>query len=171
MSVVANIQRSNLSNLERALSFEKILNNNIFKSRKELSVAIGKDETYIGDILNLLKMDQRIIKDLAESNGINDVRLLRMIRNTDKLDSEGRSDRQYSLYLKCLKEQLTRKQLNNLIKEENELEDTAKFKLSYNNNGFYVKFNTKRLAVKKEKVLTLLEQKVKEILVELELEE
>lgn len=170
MSVVANIQRSNLSNLEKALSFEKILKNKVFKNRKELSIAIGKDETYIGDILNLLKMDQRIIQDLAEHNSINDVRLLRLIRKIDTLDSEGRSDKQYSLYLRCLKENLTRSQVNDIITREYGSGNKTGFRLSYNNNGFQLKFNTKMLPGKKEQILPLLEQKVKEIIAELKLE-
>lgn len=170
MTVVANIQRSNLSSLEKALSFEKILKNKVFKTRKELSIAIGKDETYIGDLLNLLKMDQRIIQDLAEHNSINDVRLLRLIRNIDTIDSEGRSDIQYSLYLRCLKENLTRSQLNDLIAREYGSENKTGFKLSYNYNGFQLKFNTKMPSEKKEQILALLEQKVKEIITELKLE-
>ncbi len=118
MSLVANIQRSNLSSLEYALAFEKILNDGVFKSKKELSKAIGKDETYVGDVINVLKMDERIINDLAENKTINDVRLLRLIRNAYKVEADGRSTKQYSLYLKCIKDNLTRAQLNRIIKKE-----------------------------------------------------
>ncbi len=168
MSLVANIQRSDLSSLERALAFEKILKSGVFESKKELSKAIGKDETYVGDIMNLLKMDKRIIADLAENNTLNDVRILRMIRNTHKVDKDGISDKQHSLYLKCAKDKLSRAQISKLIKTENKPDEMPKFSLSYNNKGFYVKFNNMLPAGKKEKVLSLLEQKVNDILSEIE---
>ncbi len=169
MSLVANIQRSNLSNLERAMAFEKILANAVFSNKKELSVAIGKDETYVGDILNLLKMDARIVKDLAENRSISDVRMLRIIRNAHKTGSDGISDKQYELYHKVLRENLSRSQLAALIKQEKEKGnlDKAAFSINYGNNGFYVKFGKKLAAGKKAEVTQLLEMKINEILDEM----
>lgn len=42
MSVVSNLQRKDLYNIERALAFKKILDAGIFKDQKELSKAIGR---------------------------------------------------------------------------------------------------------------------------------
>lgn len=171
MSLVANIQRSNLSNLERALAFEKILSNGIFKSKKELSIAIGKDETYVGDILNILKMDERIISDLAENNSISDVRLLRIIRNADKVNKEGRSNRQFNLYNKVTHEKLSRNQLSNYIKSIEKLkapEESPSYEIKYQRNVFNIKLSQKLKAEKRDKLMKLLENKIEDLLKELE---
>lgn len=125
-SIVSNLQRSNLSNLERAIAFEKKLKEGMFSSRKELSKAIGMDETYIGDILNILKMDSRIIENLSSEDSPQDVRLLRMIRNVEKLNDSGPSEKQFKLYNKLNDEKLSRSQLQkevNLIKKPKEKKD------------------------------------------------
>ena len=168
MSLVANIQRSNLSNLERAMAFEKILSNGVFESKKELSTAIGKDRTYVGDILNLLKMDGRIVKDLAENKSISDVRILRMIRNAYKTDNDGKSTKQYALYDKTVKEKLSRTQLARLIKQEKENADIEKpsFTINYGSNGFHIKLGGKIASGKKEEIISMLEKKMNEFIEE-----
>ena len=115
MSVVANLQRTNLNNIEKAFSFQKILKAKIFKTKKELSKAIGKDKTYVGDILNLLNLDKRIIADILKNQTTNDVRLLRLIRKMGEIDGEDISEDQYILYQKFRKEKLTRLQLLSFI--------------------------------------------------------
>jgi hypothetical protein len=39
--------------------FEKILDNGLFKSKLELSKAIGMNETFVGDLVNTVNMDAR----------------------------------------------------------------------------------------------------------------
>ncbi len=115
MSVVANLQRTNLNNIEKAIAFRKILKARIFKTKKELSKAIGKDETYVGDILKLLNLDKRIINDILKNQTTNDVRLLRLIRLSGELDEGGKSDAQFFVYQKFKKENLTRQELMALV--------------------------------------------------------
>lgn len=116
-SVSSNLQRRNLSGIELALAYKKILDSGIFKDKKELSITIGKDETYIGDLLNTLNMDNRIIDDLKKNKSINDVRMLRAIRRYDKTDNKGRSDKQWELYNRVLSEKLPREKVLDITRE------------------------------------------------------
>jgi ParB/RepB/Spo0J family partition protein len=116
-SIVGNLQREDLSAIEQAISCKKVLNSGVFNDQRELSRAIGKDETYVSDLLNMLKMDQRVIDDLTETKSINDVRIMRMIRRAAPLDEKGKSSDQWQLYNIVKKQNLNRKQVAELIKE------------------------------------------------------
>ncbi len=114
-SIIANLQRKDLSPIEQAIAYQKILKSRLYADKRDLSKAIGKDETYVGDLLNMLKMDKRIIDDLLETKSINDVRLLRMIRNAAPINQNGFSPEQVTLYYITKEDKLNRKQLAKLI--------------------------------------------------------
>ncbi len=168
MTVVSNLQRIGLNHLEKALAFEKILNAGVFKSKKELSKKIGKDETYVGDIMNILKMDKRIIDDIAINNTTNDVRVLRLIRNVGKLDEKGYSDEQYNLYRQFIEKKLNREQLQELVMAAKKGNDKT-YQVSYGVRGFTVKVHKKLSKEQKDRVKELLEQKMQEVLKEMKL--
>ena len=149
MSIVSNLQRSNLNTIEKALAFKKILDNGVFSNKRELSKAIAKDETYVGDTLNLLNMDKRIIDDLLNNNTTNDVRMLRMIRKVEPVDENGLSEKQYWLYRKVISEKLSRTQLQALIRSTDK-PDKPRFEIG----GSY-----RRRVIKINKVLTPQQQK------------
>ncbi|MDZ7742460.1 MAG: hypothetical protein U5Q03_12100 [Bacteroidota bacterium] len=164
MSVVANLQRSNLSNIERALAFEKILNAGIFKNKKELSRAIGKDETYIGDLMNMLKMDERILNHVAKSNPNADVRALRIIRKAGKLDKSGKSDKQHKLYLNYVHKKLSREQLQKKVVRQSEAEKQdshpKQFEIQTIKDGYKLKIGHELNKNQQEKLKGLLEEKL-----------
>jgi len=168
MSVVANLQRSNLSNLERALAFEKILKAGVFKNKKELSRSIGKDETYVGDLMNLLNMDKRILSHLAKFNPNADVRALRIIRKSGTTNENGKSDAQNKLYLKYVHQKLSREQLQNAVqKEQDKLTTSSEMQqVAVKNSvkGFRIDVNEKLNKSQKEHLARLLEEKLKESL-------
>lgn len=116
MTIIANLHRQNLSTIEKALTFQKVFKSQAYKNQKELSKAIGKDETYVGDILSTLKMDQRIIDDLLENQTTEDVRLLRAIRKYDKA-VKNKSDKQWEIYRRFVDENLTRSNVLSIVKE------------------------------------------------------
>jgi len=113
-SVVGNLMRKNLSLIEKALAFKKILKANNL-TQLELAQAIGTNESFMSDILNTLDMDQRIIKDLVGTRTTDDVRLLRAIRKVEKA-VDNTSDKQWNLYEKFKAENLTRKQVIDAVK-------------------------------------------------------
>jgi len=163
MSVVANLQRSNLNNIERAMAFRKILDQSVFGSQKDLSNAIGKDETYVGDTLNILNMDQRIIDDLVANNSVSDVRLLRLIRKSDKVDSTQKSDKQWELYQQVLNKGLDRVALQKLIKNEKQ-ENSPLFTAEGSYRKMIVKVKEKLNPAQRIQFETLLNQKIGEVL-------
>ena len=156
MSVVANLQRTNLNNIEKAFAFKKILESSVFKSKKELSVAIGKDETYVGDVLNLLNLDNRILSDILKNQTTNDVRLLRLIRKVEAVDEKGKSNKQFSIYSKFIKDKLSRNKLENLIRQTVEGE-ANKYKVSGKYNRFSVTLNQKLNPEQHQAVIDFLE--------------
>jgi len=88
-----------------------------FPDKKKLSASLGKDETYVGDVLNTLNMDKRIVDDLSKNNTIKDVRLLRAIRQIDDVDENQESQMQWDLYQNVVKNNLSRQQAANYLKE------------------------------------------------------
>jgi len=117
MGITANLQRKNLNLIELALAYKKMLNTDTFPDKKQLSASLGKDETYVGDVLNTLNMDKRIVEDLAKNNTIKDVRLLRVIRQIDDVDENQESTMQWNLYENVVKNNLSRQQVANYLKE------------------------------------------------------
>lgn len=146
MSVVGNLQRQNLSPIELAVSYRNLLATGVFKDKRELSQAIGKDETYVGDLLNTLNMDSRIIDDLRTERGIRDLRLLRAIRRVDKVDQEGVSGKQFELYMTVKHKKLSRKQVDDLLRQEWEPVKRSKgWKIKRTNKGITLKLTTKKI--------------------------
>lgn len=117
MGITANLQRKNLNLIELALAYKKMLDTGSFTDKKQLSASLGKDETYVGDMLNTLNMDKHIVEDLTKNNTIKDVRMLRTIRQIDDVDENQESDMQWDLYEKVIAENLSRQQVANYIKE------------------------------------------------------
>ena len=167
MSVVANIQRENLSNIERAIAFKKILSEGVFKDKRELSKAIGKDETYVGDLLNILNMDKRIIDDVAAHKTTNDVRLLRAIRKVNPVSEEGISEKQFKVYNQFKKEKLSRREVIDLVnREKGNIEKP--FSLSGNQRKYEIRIHAKLNREQKKKFAELLETKLIEIIRDIE---
>lgn len=161
MSVVANLQRTNLNNIEKAIAFQKILKAKVFKNKKELSLAIGKDETYVGDVLNLLNLDNRIISDIVKNRTTNDVRLLRLIRKVEEVDEEGTSNKQYSVYQKFKNEKLSRPEVLDLV-SKSFLEKGERFNINGRHNKFTITFNETLSQEQQEEIKRFLEKKISE---------
>ncbi|HPT14357.1 MAG TPA: ParB/RepB/Spo0J family partition protein [Bacteroidales bacterium] len=164
MHVVGNLQRKNLKPVEAALTYQKMLDTGIFRDKRELSKAIGKDETYVGDLLSTLQLDPRIIEDLAQNNLIKDLRILRLIRLYAPLDKEGRSDAQWELYRKVLYSKMSRKELSVLVRKPVNNPVLRSWKMKTASRTVTINLNTGILdTVKKEKLMQLIAEKMKEI--------
>lgn len=166
-SLVGNLQRKNLHPIENAFALHKILKAGIIKDQKELAQVTGKDQTYIGDVLNILKMDQRLIDELIKSKAINDVRMLRIIRKAAPLDENGHSDLQLALYHTVVEKKLNRRQLINHINKtvQNHDEKPVERVIYNNKNGrINIKLNIKDLKkYQKAKIDKLIQKKIEEI--------
>ncbi len=115
-SVLSNLERKNLHPIEKAIAYRKILNDGLFFSNAALAEAIGKTAAYVGEILNNLNLDQRIIDDLVKNKTVTDNRILRIIRNYAPVDNKGKSEKQWELYNKVIIQKISRDQLLKMIK-------------------------------------------------------
>lgn len=173
LSIVGNLHRKNLNPIEQALAFQKVLDSGMFKDKKELSQAIGKDETYVGDVLNTLKMDDRIIQDIARNSSIKDVRILRQIRKVEPVDEKQTSYKQWRLYSQAVENNLSRKDVKDLVDRE-KLKEAKKqplkkeWQIRPGKTMIQMKLKTGKLSPEiREKVVKLLEEKLAEVLGEL----
>lgn len=166
-SVVANLLRKDLHNIERAFAFRKILDAGVFKDKRELSQAIGKDETYVGDLLQTLNMDKRIIDDLLKNKTTNDVRILRAIRKIEDIDENGRSDKQLELYNKFIKENLSRQEVFSMARVTKGSEHKA-IDIRFTPRHIEIDLPRKYTKPERDMLLALLRNKLKEILPDVE---
>ena len=164
MHVVGNLQRKNLNMIELAVTYKKLLETGVFKDKRELSLALGKDETYIGDLLNTLKLDQRIIEDIVKNDPIKDLRLLRSIRRVAATDKEGASEDQWSLYRKVLREKLGRKEINKLVARPKQKSLLKNWVISPTPRKIIIRLNTGKLPEEKQQeLIRRLEEKLVEV--------
>ena len=126
-ALIENIQRENLDVLETALSMQNLLDKSIFKTKGELAKATGKGSTYITKILSILKLDDRIIKDLQDNKSIKDLESLYELQKIEDKEI------QYNLYKKLIKANYTRQELReyNKKKKEAKTQTKATHKLPY----------------------------------------
>jgi len=155
-SVIGNLQRKSLNLIEKAVAFQKILDAKLFETKEGFSKAIGKDETYVGDVLNLLKMDQRIINELKGNSSIKDVRILRAIRKFDKA-VKNKSDKQWELYQMVSGEGLSRNQLAKYLKSKRK--NISKPNIEFRKNKIVIVMHEEWSDEKKEKLRMLINEK------------
>lgn len=164
MHVIGNLQRKNLKPVEQALTYQKMIDTGVFKDKRELSKAIGKDETFIGDLLSTLQLDSRIIEDLAQNNLIKDLRILRLIRLYAPVDDKGVSNQQWELYRKVLFNKMSRKELSIMVKRPANNPTVKTWKMKSSNKKITINLETGILdQAKKDKLMQLIAEKMKEI--------
>ena len=67
LSIVENVQREDLSGLEKANAYNE-LSKNYGMTQDEIAKTVGKSRSYIGNTLRLLKLDENSKKELEEGN-------------------------------------------------------------------------------------------------------
>lgn len=163
MSVVGNLQRQELSSIEKAIAFKKVLNRGIFKNKQELSTAIGMDQTYVGDMINAVNMDQRIIDDLLTNKTTSDMRLLRAIRLVEKTDENQYSEKQWQLYQQFKNEGLTREEVQ--VKAKVSRQKPGKnYTVVQTPRRIHINLSEKLPRAKREMIQKMLEEKMEEIM-------
>ena len=104
-ALIENIQRQNLDIIETAIAFQNILDDQIVKSKDELSKFTGKSNAYISKILSILKLNNKILQDLKKNKTIKDIELLYELQKIKDLD------KQYMLYKQIVAGTFTRDEL------------------------------------------------------------
>lgn len=164
MHVIGNLQRRNLKPVELAVTYQKLLDTRVFKDKRELSKAIAKDETYIGDLLATLQLDSRIIEDLAQKNLIKDLRLLRLIKNYAPVGENGKSEKQWELYRKVIFTKMSRKELALYVKRPVDDPAISSWNTKVTGKKITISLHTGAMDKgRKDKLMQLIAQKMKEI--------
>jgi ParB/RepB/Spo0J family partition protein len=164
ISVVLNLQRKDLKLIELAVAYQKMLDNKLFADKRALSAELGKDETYVGNVLNTLKMDPRIVEDLTQNDSVRDLKILRMIRKAAPVDANGASDAQWALFTKVKTEGLSRETLATYLKTQNQSTPKAAWEISQTTRLFHLKFATKGLSEEQKQILAKsVSDKIKEL--------
>ncbi len=179
-SIIGNLERKDLTHIELAIAYQKILDKKIYKTRIELSEALGKDNTFIGDLLNLLKLDNRIIEELARTNLIKDVRLLREIRKIEDANNKGISNKQWDLYRRVVLEKLSRNDVMQVVSylkhadtnktKQKSIKSTkttmqSPFYIKTSRDNINMQLNVKNInKEKREKIMESIEQYVRNLL-------
>lgn len=162
LSIVGNLQRKNLKPLELAVAYRKALSSGLFATQRELSLAIGKHESFVGEILNTLSLDRRILDDLEKHNTISDIRTLRAIRRVGVVDSDGICEEQYTFYRKVVDNKLTREQVIAESKSIISGKSAETVNVSLNGNRISVSFDLVKVPAKERKTMAReLEKKIK----------
>jgi ParB family chromosome partitioning protein len=165
LSIVGNLQRRNLRPLELAIAYRKALSGGLFSSQRELSVALGKHEAFVGEILNTLRMDHRILEDLEKKSTIQDIRILRAIRRVAPVNSDGISDQQFSFYREIVENSLTREQVLARTKAMITGKSVPTAKVGFKGNRITIHLDALKLSQEARKELAeFIEQKVSDLL-------
>lgn len=157
-SIVGNLMRQNLNLIEKAIAFKRILDSNEI-TQKDFAAAIGKNETFVSEVIGTLDMDNRIIEDLKREDGIKDVRLLRAIRKVDKAN-DNVSDKQFDIYLECKNGKKTRKEVIEEVKSSKG--EVAPFRIDVSNKSFSVHLSKAITDEQKEEIKEYLNGKMNE---------
>ena len=85
ISLIENIQREDLSPLEEANIYEKLINEHRY-TQEELAEKIGKSRSYVANLIRLLKLPEKFKKLLSEDKlSAGHARLLLNCKNPDEL--------------------------------------------------------------------------------------
>ena len=108
LALVENIQREDLSLIEKALAFKDAMKQEGFETNRELANQLGINEARISEILKLLKLHKDIRDDLAVNKKIKDVTALALINSIDE-------DKQVEIYEKLKNGDIDREGIRNYI--------------------------------------------------------
>lgn len=117
IALIENLQRQDLNVIEEARAYQYLIDQYNVK-QDELSEALGKSRSYISNILRLLRLDKRV-SDLIIAGEISGGhgRAILSIKSKDS---------QYELAKKVIKDSLSVRQVEKLVKELNNTEDKKK---------------------------------------------
>lgn len=110
LSLVENLQREELSLIEKAISYKNALESEEFSSQLDLAESLGIRNTKISETLSLLKLDDKIIKDLSIHKEMKDVTTLSILNKI-------KPEEQYDFYLQLKSGEIDREMLRKHLKD------------------------------------------------------
>ena len=129
IALIENLQRENLTPIEEAKTYEKILKNNNNITEQNLSKLICKSQPFISNKLRLLKLPEEVQESLNNKK-ISEKHARSLLTIDD-------SKEQIALLNKTINEKLSVKELDNLIKIKKEEKESG----NMNNGNFFPNYN------------------------------
>ena len=146
LALIENVQREDLSIIELAISFDNAINDGTFSSQKQLAEALGFTTTKVSECLSLLKLQEKITKDLEIDRRVKDVTALALL---NKLQNK---HTQWDLYKRFRDGELDRKGLMQIVNSEN-IKPIPQCELTLNKSKFQLMFKPSKELSKKGKYL------------------
>ena len=128
LALIENIQRENITPMEEAITYEKILKNSNITEEK-LSEYIGKSQPFISNKLRLLKLPIEV-QTALNNKKISEKHARTLLTISD-------NNKQLQLLEKIIKERLSVKELEYMIKKEKEEKESD----NMNNGSFFPNYN------------------------------
>lgn len=69
-TLIENIQRENLSHLELALAFNRLIDNGAHRTYADIASGIGKSERYVKQVMSLLKLSEEVQQEILKGQKI-----------------------------------------------------------------------------------------------------
>ena len=153
VAVLENTQRDNLYPLELALSLKQALDQKLYRTNNELSLALSKDKSYISKVLKVLTLNETIIEDLKLNRSTNDIEALYEIQKIKDKETQSR------VYFDFVNKKITRADIRKLNKKKPPLQKEF-FELNANQKSLNLKVNLETLTSKEKEALRNEIQKV-----------
>ncbi len=130
MAIIENVQRENLNPMEVALSYKRLIDECSLK-QEELGDRVGKDRTTVNNYLRLLRLPTEIQIGLRDGKlSMGHARALLAVTDPNE---------QIRLYEDLIRENLSVRSVESLVKMVNESEPKTASKLQGNLNSEYIK--------------------------------
>jgi len=137
-ALTENLQRINLTHVELAIQYTRLLNSNVFASVEELAKSLGKDKYEIGRIIKLMTLDEDVFNDLLQTKSIKDIKKLDMLRQIDDKEIQ----KEIYFWIKEEEPQPTRKEIKEMISslyEKSHKQDKKEYNFTNSKKGCIVK--------------------------------
>lgn len=84
LALIENIQREDLTDLEKANYITQLWESGKYKHKQDLAEAIGKQASYVSKSLGLLKLDEQVLQDIEENKTDISLSVMEEISRVDK---------------------------------------------------------------------------------------
>lgn len=147
LALIENVQREDLNIMELAISFDNAINDGTFSTQKQLAEALGFTTTKVSECLSLLKLQEKITKDLEIDRRVKDVTALAAL---NKLSN---NHTQWDLYKRFRDGEIDRKALLQIVSVEISglPKSNSQCELSLNKSKFSLLFKPNKELTKKGK--------------------
>lgn len=136
VAVLENLQREDLNPLEEAEAYEMLMKN-LHLTQAEVAERLGKSRPYIANYLRLLTLP-KLVKEMVQDDRLSmgQARTLLGLKNKEQL---------LKLANRCVKENLTVRQLEQLVIDANEAKDKKKVPRVVKEKPYYLRESEDRL--------------------------